>query len=342
MLIWLILSCADPDYGALGDSLEAYDLGRVAMESGDYQTAVSSFKKAMKADPDRPSLIAWYASALDHAGDTQGALQNYDDGLKRFPDDVDLRYNRAALRAKTGDLDGSAGDLRWLYANEAVHPVQVGEDSDFVGLGTDSTLSRLIPVAQVESSVKGESGSVLLGETYSLEFSVTARSGADVEIDLVGEPISQLSLQRLVEDVVEVGDIWTQRVLRAEYLGVEAGRVMAGPWLISASGTTSLTGRVEVEVVRLPGQAAVSPFDDVELVMPSVVWAELDHPGIVEQGGASWAWMPSGGYIRPASAADGVKMEYRQGGQPTWSAVRLKPGVEVQLHDGGRTAKATP
>ena len=342
MLIWLILSCADPQYGAFGDSLEAYDLGRAAMESGDYLNAAASFKKAMKADPNRPSLIAWYASALDHAGDAQGALQHYDDGLKRFPSDVDLRYNRAALRAKTGDLNGSAGDLRWLYANDAVHPVQVGEDRDFVGLGTDPVFSKLIPAAQVEASVKGESGSVLLGETYSLEFGVTARSGAAVELELVGDPVPHLRLQRLVENVVDVGDIWTQRVLRAEYLGVKPGRVVAGPWLVSASGTTSLTGRVDVEVVQLPGQSGVSPLDEVELSMPSVVWAELSHPGIIEKGDDSWAWMPAGSYIRPASAADGVKMEYRLGGQPQWSAVRLKAGVEVHLSDGSHIANATP
>jgi hypothetical protein len=341
MLIWLILACGDPDYGSLGDSLTAYDRGRTAMESGDYQSAVSAFEKAMKADPQRPALIAWYANALQRAGDSGGALQHYDEGLKRFPDDIDLRYNRAALRATTGDLKGSGEDLRWLYANDAVHPVQVGEDSDFIALGTESDLSGLIPAAQVEASVKGESGSVLLGETYAVEFTVTARSGADIGMTLVGDSIPQLALHRLVEDVTDVGEIWTQRVLRAEFLGVEAGRVAAGPWLISASGTTSLTGRVDVEVVQLPGQGAVSSPTGVELAMPSVIWSELAHPGIVQMGGASWAWIPQGSYIQPATATDGIKMEYRESGQPKWSAVRLRAGVEVKLRDGSRVVKAS-
>ena len=310
------------------------------MESGDYQNAASAFGKAMNADPERPALVAWYARALQYAGENDQALQHYDAGLKRFPDDTDLRYNRAALRAKMGDLNGSAADLRWLYANEAVHPVQVGEDKDFVALGTDSSLSELVPVAQVEASVKGESGSVLLGESYTMEFSVTSRTGADIGVALVGDSIPQLALHRLVEDVIDVGEIWTQRVLRAEFLGVEAGRVVAGPWLVSASGTSRLTERVDVEVVQLPGQGpAVRPMS-MELAMPSGIWPEMSHPGIVQWNERSWAWMPAGSYIQPPTAGEGAKVEYRENGQPKWSALRLKAGVEVQLRDGKRVVKA--
>jgi len=333
MLIWLAVACSDPDFGHYGDALQAYEDGRVAMSTGAPLVAAEAFARSVEADPSSEVLVAWEARALRAAEQNGAALSRLNAGVSRFPNGQILRYDRAALRAKTGDISGAADDLRWLYAHEHANPIVVGEDPDFLLLRSDPVAKELVPQAQVEASVEAESGSVLVGDTHVLDFRITSRTGAAVKIARLEEGGQDLVIRRIVEDVIEEGPIWTRRRLRAEVLALEPGRQVIGPWLVRAAGTSVMTERVIVESVELQGrrQRAAKDRNSLSLEVPTTRWAEQKAPylGIEEDG--AWAVVSSDEDFRPQSMALGLRMEVRRAGQPQWRAIRIsgEPGSEI-------------
>ncbi len=253
IFIWLI-GCADPDFGHVGLALESYDRGILSMQQGDPIAAASAFSEAIALDPKRPVLRSWEAQALMDAGQSERALSRLNDGLHRFPANAEMRHQRAALLARSGKLAESAKDLRWLYAHDAAHPILVGEDPDFVGLKADPVFAKLVPDAVVDASVVGEEGSILVGDTYSIEFSITSRAGTPITITNRGESMEWLDLYRVVEDVTSDTQIWARRRIRAEYRALKPGRHVAGPWLVEVADSRALTERVVVEIFALPEQ----------------------------------------------------------------------------------------
>jgi len=333
MLIWLAIACSDPDFGDYGDALHAYEDGRVAMSTGSPLVAAEAFARAAQADPSSEVLVAWEARALRAAEQNGAALSRLNAGVRRFPMGHLVRYDRAALRAKTGDISGAADDLRWLYAHEHANPIVVGEDSDFVMLRTDPIAKELVPQAQVEATVEAESGSVLVGDAHVLDFRITSRTGAAVKIARLEEGGQGLVIRRIVEDVIEEGPIWTRRRLRAEVLAVEPGRTVIGPWLVRAAGTSVITERVIVEAVELQGRRRGPDRDrnTLSLEVPTTRWADQAAPYLgIEQDGA-WAVVSSDEDFRPKSMSLGLVMEVRHAGQPQWRALRIsgEPGAEI-------------
>ena len=55
MLIWLAIACSDPEYGHLGEALEAYEDGRVALSTGAPKVAAESFAHAASLAYAQPS-----------------------------------------------------------------------------------------------------------------------------------------------------------------------------------------------------------------------------------------------------------------------------------------------
>ena len=343
MLILLtgLLACSDPDFGHIGDALEAYDRGWLAMQQGDADAAAQAFADAVAFDPDRPVLRAWEAMALVEAGAIDRARSRLNAALTRFPDDAVLRYQRAAARSRLGDLAGSARDLRWLYANEKANPIEVGEDPDFLPLRTDPLYTELVPAPQVEASVTGELGSVLVGDLYTVQFVVTSRTNAAVRIENRGSPMPSMALERLVEDVVYTDPVWTKRRLQADYRALKAGRLAAGPWLVEAAGTSALTERLVVDVVSIPDQPVWEVEYVLPLVFPSVRWGVTPEPYLGRSDGA-WAVFPASMHFGPQSLTRGPRMEYRELGQPKWRALQVEPDSRGEIRRGGEVVLRWP
>ena len=333
MLILLALACTDPEFGHLGESLSAYEDGRVAMTTGAPLVAAEAFARAGESDPTSDLLVAWEARALRAAGEQGRALSRLNAGVSRFPGSALLRYDRAAIRSRNGDLGGAAEDLRWLYANEKANPIEVGEDPDFLALRTDPTTKALVPLAQVEASVEAQAGSVLIGERFVLDFRITSRTGSPVDLKLVEEAPQPLMVKRIVEDVLEEGPIWSRRWIRAEVVATNPGRSVVGPWLVGSAGTTAITERVIIEAVALDGRSSsVGPDSGMlKLEVPSTRWAQTTQPFIGVEDDGVWAVFPAGMDFRPSTHRVGLRMELRVAGQPKWSAVRIseESGGEV-------------
>jgi hypothetical protein len=334
LILWLV-ACSDPEFGHLGDALEAYDRGWLAMQQGEPIEAVAAFSAAATKDPDRPVLRSWEALALVEAGQRDRALARLNAALTLFPDDGVLRYQRAAVLSQGGNLAGAAKDLRWLYANDQVNPIEVGEDPDFLPLRTEPIYAELVPTAQVEASVTGEDGSVLVGDLYTANFFVTSRTGVPIRIENRGTQTTSLALERLVEDVKYRDDLWTKSHLQAEFRAMAPGRLAAGPWLVEAGGAGTLTERLVVDVVSLPGQADVQSTHSIPLVFPSTRWGVEPEIFLGQADDGDWAVFPAVMVFTPPSILRGPKMEYREYGQPQWLAVQVEADSRGEIRRGG-------
>jgi hypothetical protein len=191
----------------------------------------------------------------------------------------------------------------------------------------------LVPSAQVEASVELETESVLVGERYVVDFRITSRTGAEIVLESLAEEVGPFLVERLVEDVLEEGPIWSRRWLRAEVLAVKPGRTVVGPWLVRSAGTSTITERVIIEAVALEGRLAV-PVDSehaLGLVLPSTRWADIQQPFLGIQPDGRWAVLPASMSFRPKAQALGPRMEFRVGGQPKWAAIKItgESGAEV-------------
>ena len=325
------LGCGgDPELDPLRDALSDYDAGRAALEAGDHAAAITAFDRAAEADPGSPALQVWRAQAREAAGQEVEALAVYEAAIARFPRHVELRYNRAALSARRGDIDRAAKDLRFLYARDLLDPMEVGEDADFAPLIEDPDTTLLVPRPQVWLDPTVEDGAVILGASWTLQLTIETPRGPTPSLSDMGSPSGLLRHVRTVEDVLDIGPRTERRQLKAEFLAVAPGRGSLGPWLVAAGGTSALTGRFPVEVVSLPGRGEQPPPREGAAQLPSALLAGLGppHAGAVEAGLVAIG--EAGDRLRCLDAAGAevaelpVELELREAGQVQWLA-RLWP-----------------
>ena len=336
VLILLWLACADPEFRPIANSLSAYDRGQQALEEGMPLRAADAFEAAAEADPARPVLRQWQAWALDKGGESQAAIEVLDAAIQAYPEATDLRYNRAALRARQGHLKRAAADLRWLYAKDVVQPVEVADDRDFLPLAADKELRSLVPAGQVQAEARGESGSVLMGEPFTLELQIVARSGVGVQLEDMGETTGILRHVRTIEDERPEGPLWTRRNIRIVYTAVEGGQGRIGPWLVKAGGTSALTEWVKVDVVQLPDQkASLLPSEASALRLPSGLAEASAPPWIGIENGVRVARLGPPHTISPAvPISPGPVLELWVDGQVRWRQVPLPDGEYAVLQAG--------
>lgn len=254
-----LLGCADPALSRYRDALDAYDAGREALSAGRAEEAAADFRRAAALDPDSATALAWQAWALDQAGKGSEALGVLDEALARFPADPTLRYNRAALRARAGALDGAAEDLRVLYAAGALDPVVAGEDPDFAALAGDPETVALAPPPAVEVQVAPSAGPVLIGDTTTLELSLRSRADELLSFTDQGAAPGLLRHTRTVEDLLEPEGRIQPRTLSLSFKAVTAGEGALGPWLVRAGSASGEVPASPVSVLALPGRAPAAP-----------------------------------------------------------------------------------
>ena len=341
MLIWLALACSDPEYGHLGEALEAYEEGRVALSTGAPEVAAEAFARARTLDPERAGLVAWEVRALQELGEAQTALARLNAGVTRFPRSELLRFERAKLRAAQGDVEGAATDLRWLYEQEAVHPIKVGEMPVFAPLKVDPSTKGLVPSATVTAEVWAPQETVVVGEPHAVEFEVTSRTGVPIEILPVEVSEGDLPVLRIVEDVVAADDIWTKRAIRVERIATTAGRAALGPWLVQAGTSMAVTERVVVNAIALHGAGQEHASGGrghrrmTSLAVPSSRFAGESPSFEGGLGDDAWAVIPSGMVLEPITAELGPRMEFREFGQPVWSALQVASVGPARIKQGG-------
>lgn len=342
----------DPVLDPLAASLKAYDRGQEALERSGYTEAAEAFAEAAGLDPSSPELLAWQGAALEGAGEDVRARTVYDSGLERFPRSVDLRYSRAALAARTGDIETAGTDLRFMYARDLLDPMEAGEDEDFAPLIEHPDTTMLVPRPQVWLEARAEEGAVLVGASWSLGFTIEAPRGPELQVSNMGEGSPLLRLERVVEDIEDVSLRTTRRTLETAWTAMGEGRGRMGPWLVAAGGTSALSARFPVEVIALQGRADPDSGQGkrtVALVLPSVFLADHEPPFAGRVGKRRVAMGAPGDQLlrvddAGAAHTDGLELVLRRGGQPAWKARVWGPQVtgRVEVRSKGELLAADP
>ena len=259
MILLLWLACQDPELARLRAAKDAYEEGRSLLVRGEATQAAARFAEAARLDPHRAEPVAWQAWALQKGGQTDAALDLLDQGIRQFPDDLTLRYNRAALRAGRADREGAADDQRYLYAHGLLTPEEAGEDPDFAPLAQDPEWAALVPPPVVEVDLSGEEGPVLVGSVWHLELAIRSRKGVPLAITDMADPPGLLRPIRVVEDRLDVDGATQRRALSVDYEAAAPGVGWLGPWLVVAGGTSALTERLPVEILALGARVGTGP-----------------------------------------------------------------------------------
>ncbi|MCB9779165.1 MAG: tetratricopeptide repeat protein [Alphaproteobacteria bacterium] len=346
-LLWWGLAC---DGGCAGGPLgsdavlddqvaaaAAWDQGQALLEAGDAAAAADAFARAAALDPASPSLLAWRARALERAGDLLGALAVLDEGVERFPDDLDLRFNRAALRARDGDLDGAARDLEAARECCGLLPEVAGADPDLALLRADPRHAGLVLPPGPVVMARGEEGSVLLGEPYEVELLVAHGAELSLGLESMGQASGLLTRERVVEH--HMGEEDGRRGVRLDlrWRCVQAGEGLLGPWLVLAGGASTLTEPLPVRCVSVGGRDGTEPGAAREAaVLPSQHVGAHRPPWMGELDGRFAVLLPPGATVdaRDASGAalrSEEHWELRERDRTVW---------EVELFERDRVASA--
>jgi hypothetical protein len=164
---------------------------------------------------------------------------------------------------------------------------------------------------------------------------ITGRAGEAPDISNLGGTIGLLDHVRTIEDVVETGPIWSRRVVRYEWRALGEGTAEAGPWLVSAGGTSTVTDQISVSVVGIPGQDRTGSAvpEPMHLSLPSALVGEREAPWVGELDGRRWALVPEGARVLPRDEIVGPEMVFREKGQPRWTVVGIGSGA-VEIRKG--------
>jgi len=320
MIVALLACQGDPQMTRLSEALTEYDRAQDAAERGDWPGAAAAFEAAAQEHPEAAALHAWHAEALAQSGDLSAARAVLDAVMPAFPGNLDLRYNRAAYAARAGALEAAAADLRYLYARDLLDPLVAGEDPDFADLARDPQYSALAPAPQVRLQVRGEAGSILLGEPYTAELVIETKSDEPIAVENIGALPALLQHTRTIEDLTIEESGWSRRIVSVEWTARSSGEERIGPWLLSAHGSSAIADPLPVIVVTLPGRPGAAPAASLPgVLLPSQLRGARTLPIAerLEDGRLAVMHEPDDPPITEATPAGA--MEYRVGGQTRWS-----------------------
>lgn len=87
----------------------AYEIrGGRALERRDWATAIDLFRKGIALAPDTPSLRQKLGTALSMSGDASGAMRQFEELVRRWPDYAKGQYSLGVMLAARGRLDDAA------------------------------------------------------------------------------------------------------------------------------------------------------------------------------------------------------------------------------------------
>lgn len=342
MAFWLVLglACSGPCPAqrerTLQGAIEDWDQGRLALEQGDPAQALARFEAAAAADPDSPTLWAWQAHALEALQREEEALALLSEALERFPEDADLRFNRAALRARAGQLEGAAADLLILSSRDQLDSQQASTDPDLARLRERPDLAGIVAPPRIDVALSGSSGRVLLGDPWDLTLLLETSAGAAVDIRDMGEPPRLLQRVRVVEDRLESRPGRDLRRLETSWKAVQPGQGKLGPWLLSSARSSTLTESFGVEVVELGSRSGSLGLAAPEtLILPGELLADREPPWLGLVGSDMVLYLSS--KARAEVEVEGRALlpreewELREAGQPLARALVYDPPAQARV-----------
>ena len=172
----------------------------------------------------------------------------------------------------------------------------------------------ILPRLELTGTASG--GTVLLGDVWSMEFTLTAPSEAPVVPSLAGDPLATLVLEEVVEDVLGGEDGRVIRRLRFTWRAVRPGKSDFGPLVFTCEGREARTPISAVEVVAVGDRKAAGPSPSALDTLPA--------PGVLLPGAAAPSFGSWSGrhlvHVQPTMTVSPrppgtVRLELRRSGQ---------------------------
>jgi hypothetical protein len=309
-----------------------------AREASDWEQAIVDWKRAIELDPESPSLRLWLAQTHLDANQLESALSVLSQAVRQFPAEPTCRYNRAALRARTGDIGGAADDLRRLKAMGALNPDETGSDPDFQALRADPLFSDLVAMPRIALTGRAPEGAVLLGETWELELALSVPSLGNSQLQWSETSSSILRLESVIEAEKSSDARVRELDLYIRWRAVESGKSSAGPWRVSHGGGEALFEAQTVEVLEL-GQwgGDASSRDPDSIPIPRTLCATMNEQGVGRAGDWVAVKVSAGEMIHVEPEQPLIALEWRQVSGETVhaSAFLFGPDVVVDRIYGG-------
>jgi hypothetical protein len=355
MLILWLLACSEPPVAPKGGAgvgevvtvedraIDAHDRAMAAREASDWEQSIFEWSKAIELDPESPSLRLWLAQTHLDANQLESALSVLSQAVRDFPADPTCRYNRAALRARTGDIGGAADDLRRLKAMGALNPDETGSDPDFAALRADPVFSDLVAMPRIGLSGKAPEGAVLLGETWELELELSVPSLGSSELHWSDSSSSILRLESVIEEEKRLDARVRESDLYIRWRAVESGKSSAGPWRVSHGGGEAQFEAQSVEVMALGHWAGGESRPDPDLIpIPRTLMTTMNDQGVGRAGDWVAVRLSPGEVLRVEPEQPLIALEWRRfsGEIVHASAFRVdSDGVANRVYGGSRVER---
>jgi Flp pilus assembly protein TadD len=142
---------------AVPSSAKLFELrGSIETRVGQFNDAVASYARAVALDSSRPTGIAGLAKAQFSAGMTQEAMATFENGVKRFPKDVELRLSYGAALKKQAEAGDSQASRRAKEMFRAAVALDAGSSAAHYELGKSYLENRNLEEAipHLEKAVK--------------------------------------------------------------------------------------------------------------------------------------------------------------------------------------------
>ena len=282
----------DPELKQTRRAVEAWEVGTAHLEAGDPEEALEAFEKARELRPNDVYLLAWSAKAAAAAGNLEAAIDLLGEALMIDPEFAEARYNRGAYRARLGQLELAATDLRLSLVAGVIEPREVLEDEDFKPhLGHPSF--AFLPARSLDGSLTVPEALTFVGSEFTVVLRIKGQGAIEVEapaVSLAGQ-IVRVTETRTPADVKLA---WTFRA-------TGNGEATLGPFDVTRDGTTS---RVDGGLVRMgaPPDRATESFD------LTAGWARSPSQ-IVHTRTSPDAWTEDGVLFVLAEGSDRVEVE---------------------------------
>ena len=228
--------------------------------------------------------------------------------------------------------------LKALVAKGRITSLDIQNDTDFALLVDDPRFKELLPSDQVQVSIRGEAGAVLVGEPFTVRLTITSRAGQALAFTDMGKPSGLLHHQRTVEDVAPRKDGLVDREIEVTWRAVAPGTASIGPWLVSSDGTSALTDDVAVVVKALGDRPTkLEPLEADAVSSPASLLGDRPTPWAGRIGDALVVKVAPGtqhtvtwdGDARAEAPPE--ELVYREAGQPVWTAWAYRGEGDAQV-----------
>lgn len=192
---------------------EFYEQGEVALDGGDFDTAISLYTDAISLVPNYTRAYFSRAIANRSAGNLEDALADFEKVLDLVPDEAQIHASTAALHALLGDVESAVAEMEIFIEKAGIEALSQSD------LESYDAYRRVAGGEYVSQFYISRSGTLRAAGRYE-------RAISDLEIAIENEPDEPLLYARLGLIYLDMGQIETAVDIFTQGIQVEPLRVL--------------------------------------------------------------------------------------------------------------------